>query len=409
MPLYLDNAATSFPKPPAVIEAVARYMSEIGATPGRASYASSLRGGEIIALCRRRLIQLFNASHPENVVFTLNTTDALNLAIKGVARARRRTGAKVHAVTTAMDHNSVLRPLNAMAAQEDLAWTCVDVDPHTGLVDPRAIEEAIGPDTALVVLNHASNVTGVIQPAREIGEICRRRGVLFLLDAAQSAGHIPVDVEALSVDLLAFPGHKGLLGPLGTGGLWIRPGVEDRVDPLREGGTGTSSDADVQPLFMPDRYEPGSHNAPGIAGLGEAVEFLLRSRDASGAWPHERELIGPMLEGLRELSPAYRLVGPSQPNERVGIFTIVHEHLDARTLARRLEQEHEILARPGVHCAPRAHRALGTLGLGGAVRLSLGPFVTPRDIERTIAALRAIGASARGVERVPLAYDHARA
>lgn len=401
--IYLDNAATSFPKPPGVWDAVKDYGERLGATPGRASYAESLEGGRIIRRCRERLVRLVNAPSPDHAVFTLNTTDALNLAIKGlVSHARRRDPARpVHLLTTAFDHNSVLRPFNELASA-GVRVGFIAGDPASGRVDPAAIRDAITPDTLLVALNHVSNVTGVIQDAGAVGSICRDAGVPYLLDAAQSAGHLPVDMRAWNVDLLALPGHKGLLGPLGTGALVMRPGMEDRIDTLREGGTGTASEIDTQPTFMPDKYEPGSHNAPGIAGLSEALRFIL-DRTPAALRRHEESLFAQMLEGLRRggalvgsSAPHHRsgpladlaLLGPDRVEDRTGIFSLTHASLSPAELALALETEFGVLARPGVHCAPRAHRALGTGA--GALRLSLGPFITADDVRHTLDALAAV-------------------
>lgn len=413
--LYLDNAATSFPKPAGVHEAMLHYATHVGATPGRANYAESREGGRLIQQCRERLCTFFRVDQPakaEQVIFTLNTTDALNLAIKGIARhiQRTRPGARVHMISTQADHNSVLRPLNAMLA-DGVTWTCVPVSQGSWRVNPEDVARAMTPDTALVVMNHASNVTGVIQPAAAVGEICQRAGVPFLLDVAQSAGHTRVDVQAMHVDLLAFPGHKGLLGPLGTGGLWIKPCLEARIAPLREGGTGTSSDIDVQPEFLPDKYEPGSHNAVGIVGLSESIEYLTRNEAATYA--HEHELIERFVAGLerlgcRELGETrdadgplanLRLLGPMATAGRIGVFTFVHDTLTPRELADGLESRFGILARPGVHCAPRMHKALGTLdgdaSQRGGLRLSFGPFVTVADIDRTLHALERVATAAQ--------------
>ncbi|MDX2117986.1 MAG: aminotransferase class V-fold PLP-dependent enzyme [Planctomycetota bacterium] len=411
--LYLDNAATSFPKPAAVHEAMLAYATTIGATPGRANYAESRQGGRLIQQCRERLCRLFNVPHPdrpEQVIFTLNTTDALNLAIKGLARHIQRAtpGRRIHMISTQADHNSVLRPLNALRA-DGIEWTCIPVAPRSWRINPEDVARALTPDTALVVMNHASNVTGVIQPAADVGAICGRAGVPFLLDIAQSGGHIGVDVKSLHVDLLAFPGHKGLLGPLGTGGLWIRPGLEARIAPLREGGTGTSSDIDVQPEFLPDKYEPGSHNAVGIAGLSEAIAYLLQH--GTDLFTHEQELIARFLRGLAERGcqtidnaaradgplQSLRLLGPMSERGRIGVFTFVHTSLTPRELADQLETRFGVLCRPGVHCAPRMHSALGTLdgdpAHRGGLRLSLGPFVTAADVDRTLDALTAVCAT----------------
>lgn len=403
--LYADNAATSFPKAPGVVEAVSRYLAEVGATPGRAAYAESVEGGRIIRLCRERICRLVGGESPSHVIFTLNTTDALNLAIKGLVQHRRRhePGRAIHAVTTAFDHNSVLRPLHDLS-RDGVRVTYVDAEAGSGRVSPAAIRRAIGPDTLLVALNHASNVTGVVQDAAGVGRVCREAGAVFLLDAAQSAGHVPIDARGWGVDLLAMPGHKGLLGPLGTGVLYLRPGMERVVDSVRQGGTGSASEEDRQPESLPDKYEAGSHNAPGIAGLSEAAGWLL-SRSIEDVCRHERALVKRMLSGLREggavvggrsadpLGPLadLTLLGPGEDVERVAVFTLRHAHVPPAELAMVLEQEFGVLARAGVHCAPRAHASLGTLAdrtrLGG-LRLSFGVLNTEEDIEHVLQALR---------------------
>lgn len=402
--LYLDNAATSFPKPPGVYEAMLHYGTQIGGTSGRGNYREAREGGRLIRRCRERINALIGGESPDHVVFTLNTTDALNLAIKGIVAHRRSTAPDrpVHLVATEMDHNSVLRPFNALAG-EGIEWTCVRADPETGIVDPADVGEAIRPGTALVAMVHASNVTGSIQPAAAVGRLCRERGVPFLLDAAQSMGHLPVDVGELSVDLLAFPGHKGMLGPLGTGGLYIRPGMERTLAPLREGGTGSASEIDVQPATLPDKYEPGSHNAVGIAGLSEAVAWLM-DRRVESLREHEIELITVVLESLAELESAgLRLLGPKDPSMRVGVFSFVHEELSPGWIADELERRFGVLVRAGIHCAPRAHRALGTLSNGearaGAVRLSVGPFLKAADVRYACEALRQVCAGVGAAER----------
>ncbi|MBL0928105.1 MAG: aminotransferase class V-fold PLP-dependent enzyme [Phycisphaerales bacterium] len=403
--LYMDNAATSSPKPPGVLAAIADYLERLGGSPGRGNYHESREAGRMIERCRQRLALLFNAERADHVVFTLNTTDALNLAIKGVVSQARRAGVAVpHVVTSAMDHNSVLRPLNALEAAGLARVTRVEPDASTGRVDPALIASAADrPGTVLVALSHASNVTGTLQDAAAVGRFCRARDVLFLLDAAQSAGHVRVDMPQLHADLLAFPGHKGLLGPTGTGGLIVRPGVAERLDTVREGGTGSRSEHDTQPSAMPDRFEAGSHNALGLAGLGEAVRFILdfehaglRGIDAVAA--HERELCAAFLGALGFGSaggpPAgLRLLGPASAEGRVGVFSFVIDGLDPHELSAILESEHGVLTRSGFHCAPLAHRALGTsphaerTTPAGATRLSFGPFLTVADVQRAARAL----------------------
>jgi len=382
--LYFDNAATSFPKPPVVLEAMTHYATALGASPGRGAYAEAVETGRLVHRCRERLVELFNGRDPDHVIFTLNASDALNLAIKGIVHHFTRRDEPVHLVTTAMDHNSVLRPFNALG----VATTRIAADPATGRVDPEDLRRALRPETRLVAAVHASNVTGTIEPIGAMGAVCRDAGVPFLVDGAQSVGHMPVDVEALGIDLLAFPGHKGLLGPLGTGGLYIRPGLEAIIEPLREGGTGSRSEEDVQPTTLPDRYEPGSHNAIGIIGLGAAVGWILE-RGVDTLWAHERALIEQMVDGLAG-TPGLRVLGPQTAEGRCGVFAVVIDGLEASELAAILEDRYGILTRPGLHCAPHAHRTLATLDAGGATRLSLGPFLDDTHVDRAIDALNEV-------------------
>lgn len=375
--IYLDNAATSFPKPAGVTEAMVRFAEDVGASPGRGTYAQAMKAGAHLTRCREALCRLTCAPSPAHVAFTLNATDALNQAIKGILRAR----AAAHAVSTDMDHNSILRPLNAMR-DEGHDWTCVQSGPG-GLVDPEDVRRAIRPDTALVALGHASNVTGAIQDVAAIGAICRDRGVLFVVDAAQTAGHLPIDMEAMNIDVLCVPGHKGLMGPLGTGAMIMRPGVEQRLLPLRHGGTGTVSELDTQPDTLPDRYESGSPNAIGIAGLLAGLDWLL-DRGVDTIRAHETDLAALMRDRLAALD--VRILAPDV--DRVAVISIVHESIDAHTLAMLLEQD-GMLARAGLHCAPRAHAALRTPA-SGALRFSAGPFTTSEDIALAAGAVESV-------------------
>lgn len=400
--IYLDNAATTFPKPPCVLEAMTRYAQDCGA-PARGTHGPAMHAARLVDECRAFIAQLVGlpTTHARQVIFTLNCSDALNLAIKGLVLHRLRTQPTrpIHLITSSLDHNSILRPFNAMQgdwlARAGVRVTHIDVDPTTGLIVSGDLRRAITPDTLLFATLHASNVTGAIQPVAELGAVCRDAGVHFVLDAAQSLGHIPLDMAMARVDLLAFAGHKGLLGPTGTGGLVIRPGVESVLDPLREGGTGSRIELESQPTILPDKYEPGSHNTLGIIGLRAAVEWLLE-RGIERVRGHEQSLTRVLLEGLADI-PGVRVLGSLDPRARVGVVSITHEAFSPLELSRRLEADHGILTRAGLHCAPLAHRALGTTADGarlGALRFSIGPFNTDADVCATLRAVVQVTATA---------------
>lgn len=408
--LYFDNAATSFPKPDAVIEAMVHYHTRLGASPGRGAYREAQESAAVLTECRRSINTLIGGVSPDHVVFTMNASDALNLAIKGLIRpgavrdGGARGGEPLHIVVTAMEHNSVLRPVNALAAEHPGAVTVtrVNADTETGLVDPEAIRAAITPDTRLVAAVHGSNVTGSVQPIAEIGAVCRELAVPLLVDAAQTAGHMPIDVRAMNIDLLAAPGHKGLLGPTGTGFLYIRPGLERMIATSREGGTGSVSEEDTHPWTMPDKYEAGSHNAVGLAGLLAGVRFILE-RGIEDLYKHEAALIEQFINGLHvytggPMLPGLRLLGPQGVANRVGVFSVVVDGLGPGELADTLEHRFGILTRPGLHCAPHVHATFGTdpasAAAGGvepgATRFSVGPFLSVQDVKYATDALAVI-------------------
>jgi cysteine desulfurase family protein len=387
--LYLDNAATSFPKPATVHQAMARYATELGASAGRGAYHEAVETGQLIAQCRQRLNRLFNGQNPNHFVFTLNCSDALNLGIKGLIAG----SAKQHAICTHIDHNSILRPLGALEDRGECEVTRVAINPSTGLVDPDDVKKAIRPETRLIAITHASNVTGTIQPVREIGRIAREHDIPFLVDAAQSAGHIPVDVQADNIDLLAAPGHKALLGPLGTGFLYIRPGLETVLRPLREGGTGSVSENDRQPEFMPDKFEPGSHNAIGIAGLSEGVKWIL-DQGIEKLAAHDLDLVRTFIEGVSGVE-GLTYYGPQGVRNRLGVFSVRVEGLEPYELAAILESSYGILTRPGLHCAPLAHNAINTTQFGGTTRFSFGPFLCKQDVKFVTDALAEIATTPR--------------
>ncbi len=380
----MDNSATSFPKPPAVTDAMVRFATSCGASAGRGAYAEAKHCEQIIRTCRERIATLINAEAPEQVVFALNCSEALAIAIRGLLNTAPRGS---HAVATAMAHNSVLRPFNALADQVGLVPEFIPCDSRTGLVDPGDIRRAIRRETRLIACIHASNVTGTLQPIAEVARIAREAGVACLIDAAQSVGHVEMDVQSLGADFVAFSGHKGLLGPLGTGVLYVRPGVGERLTTMKEGGTGTISEWPVQPRTMPDKFEIGSHNAIGLAGLSEGVAWLL-GRGVSSLRGHDEGLCRAFLratEGIEHL----RVYGPGKIELRAGIFSVNIDGMSPNELAERLERNFGILTRAGVHCAPLAHKTIGTHPVG-TCRLSFGAFTQEEQVRYAAGALAEI-------------------
>lgn len=392
--LYFDNSATSHPKPPGVAEAVLDYFHNVHASAGRGAYREALTSERILTGCRSALHTFFRCGPDDNVIFALNGTDALNLAIKGLVRPGD------HVVTTAMDHNSVLRPLHALERQLGVRWTALPVDPETNRLDVADVAGALRPETRLVIVNHASNVTGVLQPIKEIAALCRARGVLFLVDAAQSAAHVPIDFHGAGIDLLACPGHKGLMGPLGTGILIISAGVADRMQTTREGGTGSWSEQAEQPEALPDRFEAGSHNVVGVAGLLASVRWILE-RGIDALREHEISVCRRLSERLVEI-PGLRWFGPRNLDHRVAVFSVRVDGLDPSEVSALLETRFNVLSRSGLHCAPLAHRTIDTLQIGGTTRLSTGPFTSLDDIDHVADALTQIAAEARRSDGVGL-------
>lgn len=391
--LYLDNAATSFPKPPRVIEAMTDYAARLGASAGRGAYREATETGAILLECRRRLCRLFNGQSAEQVVFTLNCSDALNIAIKGLLDPKRSN----HAICTHTDHNSILRPLRAMQEQGITEVTRVPVDPSNGRVDPDDVRRAIRPNTRLIAITHVSNVTGAVQPIGEFGAIADQHGIPLVVDAAQSAGHVPIDVQAENIALLAAPGHKGLLGPLGTGFLYVRSGLEKSMHTIREGGTGSQSDLDRHPESMPDKFEPGSHNAIGLAGLSAAAGWITE-RTVASLQAHDLDLCRTFLEAIADIE-GLTLHGPNNVRNRVGVFSVTLAGYDPHELSAILESEFGILTRSGIHCAPLIHETLGTTAGGGTTRFSFGPFVSQQDVSYAADALAHIASEAAAVTR----------
>jgi cysteine desulfurase family protein len=379
--IYLDNAATSWPKPEAVYRAVDDYQRKLGAPAGRSAYSEAAEAERLVISCRKKIADLINLGDPTRIIFTQNGTDSLNLALHGLLKAGD------HVVTTVCEHNSVLRPLSFLA-ERGVATSYVPCDGQ-GYVDPDAIRQAITPKTRFIAMIHASNVTGAIQPAEAVGRIANDHGIYFLLDAAQSLGHVRIDVAEIGCHFLAAPGHKGLLGPLGSGILYVAPGVEKHLQPVRQGGTGTKSDQERQPEELPDRYESGNLTVPAIIGLEAGVSYVAQLGTAL-IEGQSRGLTQRLLTGLGGL-PGIQLYGPLTGNNRVGVVSLNVVGFDPRELAAILDAQWQIQTRAGLHCAPRMHGALKTLP-SGTLRLSLGHFTTQGQIDAAISALGELAA-----------------
>jgi cysteine desulfurase/selenocysteine lyase len=378
MTIYLDNAATSFPKPEAVYQTLDRFARHSLANPGRAGHKMALAAEHVLDEGRHLLNQLFHGHEPERFVFTLNCTDALNMAFKGVLADGD------HVITTNLEHNSVSRPLRAMELAGRITLTRRAAD-GGGTIDPDDVRKAVTRQTRLIALTHASNVLGTVQPIADIGRIAREHDLLFLVDAAQTAGVVAIDVQEMNVDLLAAPGHKSLLGPTGTGFLYAGP--RTRVAAWREGGTGGDSSSETQPRQFPYFLEGGTPNVLGVAGLVEGIRFV-QQQGMERIHRHEVELIERLWCKLAEMK-GYQVFGHRDPSRRVGTLSFRNEALPAAELGGILDQAFDIAVRPGLHCAPYVHRALGTAP-EGTVRVSPGPFNTCDDIDRLAEALAEI-------------------
>jgi cysteine desulfurase family protein len=354
------------------------FLEKAGGNPGRSGHSLSIDAGRIVYSVREEIAELFHAPDPMKVIFTLNGTHAINLALSGLLRAGD------HVVTSGIEHNAVMRPLRALEKKGVLA-EIVPCAPD-GSLDPSAIERAIRPETKLVVINHASNVTGTLLPVAQIAQSVRGAGSLLLVDAAQTAGALPIDIEAEGIDLLAFTGHKGLLGPPGVGGLVMGDRLNTaEMEPLVRGGTGSRSESDIQPEDLPDKFESGTLNGVGIAGLGAGVR-VVRQKGVEEIRAREIELTRVLVEGLEEI-PGITIYGPADPRCRTAVVSFTAAGRRVSDIGLRLDEEFGILCRVGLHCAPAAHRTIGTFP-EGTVRLAPGFSTTEQDIH---AALQALG------------------
>jgi cysteine desulfurase/selenocysteine lyase len=382
--VYLDNAATTFPKPDEILTAALDAYTRFGVNPGRSGYDLCLAAGDLVQETRRELSRFFGGTDPSRLVFAANATDALNLAIQGVLQDGD------HAIATTVEHNSVIRPLNHLARDHGVR---VDYVPAggDGRVDPDDVARRITRTTKLVAVNHGSNVIGTIQPVAEIGRRCRERGAVLLVDASQTAGVVPIDMAAMGIDILAFTGHKSLLAPTGTGGLYVREGVEVRS--TRVGGTGVNSASPYHPEEYPYRLEAGTANVLGIAGLHFAQAYIAR-RGMENIYRHEMELFARLQAGLAEID-GVTLRGTMSLDDRLPVLSFTVAGRDPADVGTMLDVDHNIAARTGLHCAPLIHRQMGT-GKRGTVRFSVGPMNEESDIAAAIAAVGKIAADARG-------------
>jgi cysteine desulfurase/selenocysteine lyase len=388
--VYLDNAATSWPKPAVVIEAISEFLEHAGGNVGRAGHHRSIASSRAVSLAREQLSDLLGAESPDNLIFTKNATEALNLAILGLSR----DGGRI--VTTSLEHNSVMRPLRDLEQRGRCAVDVVRADGNSGEIDLDEWAARLrGTVPSLAVAVHATNVTGVLLPLSSMAAIAADAGVPFIVDSSQSAGHMPLTLSELGVSAVAMPGHKGLLGPTGTGLLYLAPGVE--VEPLIRGGTGSQSELEVQPDFAPDRYESGTLNAMGIVGLGAAAEYLLEI-GLDQVQARLTTLGRRFRDGLAGVD-GMTLQGPADPADSVGIASLTIAGMPCATVSRLLDDEWGIMTRAGLHCAPAAHRSLGTAP-EGTVRLSWGQDTTEQEIDIAVDALRTIADRARSAEPV---------
>ena len=378
MTIYLDNAATSHPKPEPVYQALERFARNDMANPGRAGHRMSLAAERVLDDARHRLNQFFGGTSPDRWILTLNCTDALNIAIKGIVNDGD------HVVTSNLEHNSISRPLRAMELAGRITLSKVEAD-SDGLLRMDQLENALSRPTRLVAITHASNVLGTVQPITAIGAIARSRGAAFLVDAAQTAGVLPIDVARSNIDFLALAGHKGLFGPVGTGALYVAPGINPR--PWREGGTGGDSSSETQPSLYPYHLEGGTPNVLGVAGLVAGLKWLVE-RGIEKVHDHEVALARRLVDGLKTI-PGVEVFGTDDWSRRVATVPFRLETIPVADVGGILDSHFDIAVRPGLHCAPYVHKAIGTAP-EGLVRASPGPFNTEADIDQLVTAVREI-------------------
>lgn len=377
---YFDNAATSWPKPPAMMEAMVSFNDSVGANPGRSGHRLSIDAARVVYEARECVAGLIGAPDPLSIAFGKNATEALNTVLLGLLKPGD------HVVTSGMEHNSVMRPLRFLE-RHGVALSVIPCSP-AGELDPDDARSFLNINTKAIVVTHASNVVGTILPIDELAAIAREREILIVVDATQTAGGVPIDVVRTGVDILCFTGHKALLGPQGTGGFYIRKGLENRLPPLMRGGTGSASEFEEQPDFLPDRFESGTPNAIGLAGLAAGIRFVLDS-GAERIREKEMSLTRQFLAGAAEV-PDLTLYGPCDAAKSTAVVSFNIKGISPSELAFELDERFGILSRPGLHCAPAAHRTMGTFP-DGTVRFSFGCFTTDEDIQYAVEAMKQLG------------------
>ena len=377
--IYLDNASTSFPKAPTVATAMSDYITNRGININRGSYSLAYDVEDIIYTTRQRLHTLFNGHDPSHVIFTQNVTMSLNMVIKGLLKAGD------HVLVSSMEHNAVMRPLTQLL-DKGITFDIIPCD-VTGSIELDSIKSLIRPNTVAIITNHSSNVCGTIQPLESIGSICKAHNLQFIVDAAQTASVIPIDVKAYHIDVLCFTGHKGLLGPQGIGGIILTKEMAQTLTPLIAGGTGSFSHLEMMPTYMPDAFEAGTLNLPGIMGLNEGLSYI-ESQGMENIHNHELALTQAFLEGLQSID-GINIVGKQNIQDRTAVVSITIDGMDPANIAYELESTYHIMTRVGLHCAPRAHQTLGTYP-EGTVRFSFGYTNTHKDVESALSALHRI-------------------
>ena len=377
--IYLDNASTSFPKAPTVATAMSDYITNRGININRSSYSLAYDVEDIIYTTRQRLHTLFNGHDPSHVIFTQNVTMSLNMVIKGLLKASD------HVLVSSMEHNAVMRPLTQLL-DKGITFDIIPCD-KTGSIQLESMDSLIRPNTVAMIINHSSNVCGTIQPLKSIGSICKAHNLQFIVDAAQTAGVIPIDVKACHIDALCFTGHKGLLGPQGIGGIILTKEMAQTLTPLIAGGTGSFSHLETMPTHMPDAFESGTLNLPGIIGLNEGLSYI-ESQGMENIHNHELTLTKTFLEGLQDIEHI-NVIGKQNLQDRTAVVSITIDGMDPANIAYELESTYHIMTRVGLHCAPRAHQTLGTYP-EGTVRFSFGYANTLKDVEAALSALNTI-------------------